>query len=74
VVFLAGKDTPPASTLHGRPKDPKGDCFPAPGDYSPEKSDKVLHDKAPKYTFGVKTQASLKNSTPGRRKAFSQIY
>jgi len=65
-VFSAGKDTPQASTLHSRPKEPKTDCTPAPGTYSPEKCDKALHDKAPKYTFGVKTQTSTKNATPGK--------
>ncbi|KAJ9585227.1 hypothetical protein L9F63_002990, partial [Diploptera punctata] len=46
-----GKDSPPAATLHSRPKDPRADMTPAPGDYNPEKSEKVVLDNSPKYTF-----------------------
>lgn len=65
VALLAGKDTPQASTLHSRPKDPAKDMTPAPGDYSPEKSDRALNDCSPKYTFGVKTQTDKPSNTPG---------
>jgi hypothetical protein len=64
-ALSAGKDTSQASTLHGRPKDPRPDNTPAPGDYSPEKSDRVLNDCSPKYTFGVKTQHEKPSTTPG---------
>ncbi|PSN53637.1 Outer dense fiber protein 3 [Blattella germanica] len=46
-----GKDSPPAATLHSRPKDARSDMTPAPGDYNPEKSDKTVLDNSPKYTF-----------------------
>ncbi|XP_049836172.1 outer dense fiber protein 3 isoform X4 [Schistocerca gregaria] len=60
-----GKDSPPAATLHGRPKDPRHDNTPAPGDYNPEKSEKVVLDNSPKYTFGLKTQVEKPSTTPG---------
>ncbi|XP_046395446.1 outer dense fiber protein 3 isoform X2 [Ischnura elegans] len=59
-----GRDSPQASTLHGRPKDPKGDQTPAPGDYNPEKSEKAVHDHSPEYTFGHKTQMEKPSDTP----------
>ncbi|XP_049792135.1 outer dense fiber protein 3 isoform X2 [Schistocerca nitens] len=59
-----GKDSPPAATLHGRPKDPRHDNTPAPGDYNPEKSEKVVLDNSPKYTFGLKTQVEKPSTTP----------
>lgn len=63
--MLSGKDTPPASTLHSRPRDQQTESTPAPGDYNPEKSEKVIHDASPKYTFGLKTQVEKTSSTPG---------
>ncbi|XP_018336730.1 outer dense fiber protein 3 isoform X4 [Agrilus planipennis] len=59
-----GKDTPKAASLHGRPKDCKGDNTPAPGDYNPDKAEKVIHDNAPKYTFGLKTNREKPLDTP----------
>ncbi|XP_068083198.1 ciliary microtubule associated protein 1A isoform X1 [Anabrus simplex] len=59
-----GKDSPPAATLHGRPKDAKHYTTPAPGDYNPEKSEKMVHDNSPKYTFGLKTQLDKPSTTP----------
>ncbi|XP_074039366.1 ciliary microtubule associated protein 1A isoform X11 [Leptinotarsa decemlineata] len=59
-----GKDTPPALSLHGRPKEPKPENFPAPGDYNPDKAEKVIHDNAPKYTFGLKTNVEKPLGTP----------
>ncbi|CAH0393501.1 unnamed protein product [Bemisia tabaci] len=59
-----GKDTPPAATLHSRPKETKIENFPAPGDYNPEKSEKVIADSSPKYTFGLKTSVDKPNTTP----------
>ncbi|CAH1127285.1 unnamed protein product [Ceutorhynchus assimilis] len=59
-----GKDTPPALSLHSRPKDPKSDNFPAPGDYNPDKAEKVIHDASPKYTFGLKTNVGKPLDTP----------
>jgi hypothetical protein len=60
-----GKDSPVAATLHGRPKEVRNDLTPAPGDYNPEKSEKVVHDNSPKYTFGLKTQVEKPSQTPG---------
>ncbi|XP_039295017.1 outer dense fiber protein 3 isoform X1 [Nilaparvata lugens] len=59
-----GKDTPPAATLHSRPKESKSETTPAPGDYNPEKSEKIVHDNSPKYTFGLKTTVEKTSSTP----------
>ncbi|CAH0560738.1 unnamed protein product [Brassicogethes aeneus] len=60
-----GKDTPLAVSLHGRPKSPKAENFPAPGDYNPDKAEKVIHDNSPKYTFGLKTNLEKPLDTPG---------
>lgn len=60
-----GKDTPPAVSLHGRPKEQKIQNTPAPGDYNPEKSEKTIHENSPKYTFGVKTNVDKPVNTPG---------
>jgi len=60
-----GKDNAPAATLHSRPKGGRPDLTPAPGDYNPEKSQKVVHDNSPKYTFGLKTQVEKPSQTPG---------
>lgn len=38
--------------------------FTAPGAYDPQKSDKVLLDNAPKYSFGLKTQMEKPIDTP----------
>lgn len=65
-IIFAGKDSPPALSLHGRPKDPKLENFPAPGDYDPDKAEKVIHDNAPKYTFGLKTNVDKPVDTPGK--------
>lgn len=51
--------------MHSRAKEPQNEATPAPGDYSPEKSEKVMHDNSPKYTFGLKTQVDKPNATPG---------
>lgn len=37
----------------------------APGEYSPEKSDNLIH-QTPKYSFGVKTQPPKPMDTPGK--------
>ncbi|CAG2069468.1 unnamed protein product, partial [Timema podura] len=58
--IVLGKDSPPAATLHSRPKDHHVDNTPAPGDYSPEKT----VDHSPKYTFGLKTQTDKPSTTP----------
>ncbi|KAK7864335.1 hypothetical protein R5R35_009178 [Gryllus longicercus] len=58
-----GKDNPPASSLHSRPKEIKTAQTPAPGDYNPEKSDKIVH-ASPKFTFGLKTQPGKPSITP----------
>lgn len=70
-----GKDTPPALSLHSRPKEPKPDNFPAPGDYNPDKAEKVIHDNSPKYTFGLKTNVGKPVDTPGEflNKWFNQL-
>lgn len=61
-----GRDTPPALSLHGRPKEQKNDNTPAPGDYNPEKCEKIVHEASPKYTFGVKTNVEKPVNTPGK--------
>lgn len=65
IYSILGKDTPPALSLHGRPKEPKPENFPAPGDYDPDKAGKVTHDNAPKFTFGLKTNVEKPVDTPG---------
>lgn len=65
LIKSLGKDNPPAASLHGRPKEAKGDNFPAPGDYNPDKGDKVVHDTSPKYTFGLKTNKEKYGDSPG---------
>jgi len=40
------------------------DNFPAPGDYNPEKAEKVIHEHSPQYTFGLKTQVDKPNPNP----------
>lgn len=64
-MLFIGKDTPPAVSLHGRPKESKTETFPAPGDYDPDKAEKVIHDSSPKYTFGLKTNREKPVNTPG---------
>lgn len=68
IFFHPGKDSPPAASLHSRPKEHKFETLPAPGDYNPEKSEKALsiHDNAPKFTFGLKTQPAKPVNTPGK--------
>lgn len=61
-----GKDTPPSLSLHSRPRSGKTDNFPAPGDYNPDKGDKVIKDTAPKYTFGLKAGRDKTSDTPGK--------
>lgn len=71
IFFLVpGKDTPPALSLHGRPKEPKPENFPAPGDYNPDKAGKVVHDASPKFTFGLKTNVEKPLGTPGKRNRY----
>lgn len=53
-------------SLHGRPKEAKSENFPAPGDYDPNKAEKVIHDNSPKYTFGLKTNKEKPVDTPGK--------
>lgn len=65
-LLFPGKDTPLAVSLHGRPKEPKPENFPAPGDYNPDKAGKVIHDNSPKYTFGLKTNVEKPLDTPGK--------
>ena len=60
----AGKDSPPAATLHSRPKESTPDATPAPGNYNPEP-----HETSPKYTFGLKVQHEKPSSTPGSFRA-----
>lgn len=64
-TFCSGKDNPLAATLHSRPKEVRADLTPAPGDYNLEKSEGIMHDTSPKYTFGLKTQVEKPSQTPG---------
>lgn len=64
-LSFPGKDTPPALSLHSRPKDHKPENFPAPGDYDPDKAEKVIHDTSPKFSFGLKTNVEKPAETPG---------
>lgn len=63
--FPAGKDAAPASSLHGRTKSTKQEVTPAPGDYNPEKAEKIILDNSPKYSFGIKTHTEKISCTPG---------
>lgn len=64
-ILYTGKDAAPASSLHGRAKSAKQEATPAPGDYNPEKSEKIILDSSPKYSFGMKTHTEKISSTPG---------
>lgn len=55
----------PASSLHGRTKSGKIEFTPAPGDYDPQKAEKIILDSSPKFSFGIKTQIEKINHTPG---------
>lgn len=72
--IIVGKDTPPAATLHSRPKESKHETTPAPGDYNPEKSEKIVHDNSPKYTFGLKTAVEKTSHTPGKYNKLDELY
>lgn len=63
-----GKDAAPALSLHGRTKSTKPEITPAPGDYNPQKAQKIILDSSPKYSFGVKTQLEKISCTPGKSK------
>jgi hypothetical protein len=64
-TYCSGKDNPLSATLHSRAKEVRADLTPAPGDYNLGKSEKVVHDTSPKYTFGFKTQVEKPSQTPG---------
>jgi len=66
---FSGKDTPPAATLHSRPKETSHDTTPAPGDYNPD-----LHENSPKFTFGLKVTVDKPSETPGKRTSLKQSY
>jgi len=66
---ILGKDAAPAASLHGRTKSAKLEITPAPGDYNPQKAEKIILDNSPKYTFGVKTQLEKISCTPGKPKS-----
>jgi hypothetical protein len=66
---ILGKDAAPAASLHGRTKSTKPEITPAPGDYNPQKAEKIILDSSPKYTFGVKTQVEKISCTPGKPKS-----
>ena len=61
-----GKDTPPAMSLAARARAQRVIETPAPGEYHIEKSDKLVVNSAPKFTFGVKKYSGEPNNqTPG---------
>lgn len=66
--LILGKDKAPALSLHGRTHSDKIENTPAPGDYDPQKAEKIIQDSSPKYSFGIKTQTEKINTTPGKRK------
>lgn len=72
IEFL-GKDAAPASSLHGRTKSSKFEITPAPGDYNPEKAERITLDNSPKYSFGTKTQTQKISCTPGKRYIYIYI-
>ncbi|KAK0075480.1 hypothetical protein PV326_011538 [Microctonus aethiopoides] len=61
---MAGKDKTLALSLHGRVKNEKIESTPAPGDYDPQKAEKIIQYCSPKYSFGVKTQMDKTIATP----------
>ncbi|XP_043269482.1 sperm-tail PG-rich repeat-containing protein 2-like isoform X3 [Venturia canescens] len=62
-----GKDRALALSLHGRTKPGKSELTPAPGDYDPQKAEKIIQDSSPKYSFGIKPHAEKQSTTPGAR-------
>lgn len=74
VWISVGKDAAPALSLHGRTKTTKPEITPAPGDYNPQKAEKIILDSSPKYSFGVKTQVEKISCTPGESLNNSSMY
>lgn len=72
LIEFLGKDAAPASSLHSRTKSSKFEITPAPGDYNPEKAEKIILDNSPKYSFGTKTQSQKISCTPGKQ--YTYIY
>lgn len=70
---ILGKDAAPAVSLHGRTKSTKYEVTPAPGDYNPQKAEKIILDSSPKYSFGVKTQVEKVSCTPGKFKLLNNL-
>ena len=64
--YFVGKDAAPALSLHGRTKSGKTEVTPAPGDYDPQKAEKIILDNSPKYSFGIKTHIEKTSATPGK--------
>ena len=64
--MISGKDKAPALSLHGRTKSGKLEYTPAPGDYDPQKAEKIIQDSAPKYSFGIKPHTDKISTTPGK--------
>jgi len=56
-------------SLYGRTKSTKPEITPAPGDYNPQKAEKIILDSSPKYSFGIKTQIEKVSCTPGKFKS-----
>lgn len=63
----SGKDRALALSLHGRTKPGKFESTPAPGDYDPQKAEKIIQDSSPKYSFGIKPHAEKLSTTPGKQ-------
>ena len=68
-----GKSVSPSASLHYRHAEPKPFVTPSPGSYCPEKSQKVMLDASPKYSFGLKPKTELKSTTPGNTKKIFNI-
>lgn len=66
-ILFQGKNVAPALTLHGRTNPTKQELTPAPGDYNPEKAEKIISDNSPKFSFGIRAQIDRVSTTPGKR-------
>ncbi|KAG7187908.1 hypothetical protein KM043_013875 [Ampulex compressa] len=60
-----GKDVTHALSLHGRVRPTKTESIPAPGDYDPQKAERVIRDNSPMYSFGTRTEVPKTACTPG---------
>ncbi|XP_061869886.1 ciliary microtubule associated protein 1A-like [Colius striatus] len=60
-----GKASPPAFSIHSRPRDLPLPRLPGPGSYSPERANRLAFPTAPAYTLHDRTKHSSILQTPG---------